>query len=116
MQRDRARLLDILNAIDKIEKRMAGVSYKNFVENSEKQDAVLYQVIVIGEAANAVSSQLQAKYPEVLWGDIVGMRNVVIHKYDQVDLDPVWKTATSRVADLKEKVRLILEREFGRTG
>jgi uncharacterized protein with HEPN domain len=46
---------------------------------------------VVGEAANRVSAQTQARYPDVPWRATIGMRNRIIHGYDSVDLDIVWR-------------------------
>lgn len=45
---------------------------------------------IIGEAANRVSDETRRAHPDVPWPQIIGMRNRVIHAYDQVDLDILW--------------------------
>ncbi len=56
--------------------------------------SLLHLVCVLGEAANRVSDAGKAKYHHLEWRDIVSMRNMLIHGYDVVDLDILWKTIT----------------------
>lgn len=55
---------------------------------------------VIGEAANRVPRDVQARYPDIAWPEIVGLRNRLIHGYDSVDLDIVWQTVQEDLAFL----------------
>ncbi len=47
---------------------------------------------IVGEAANHVSEELQDKYPSVNWSHIVGMRNRLIHGYDDIDFEILYQT------------------------
>lgn len=55
---------------------------------------------VVGEAANRVPRDVQARYPEIPWSAIVGLRNRLIHGYDSVDLDIVWQIVQEDLAPL----------------
>jgi uncharacterized protein with HEPN domain len=56
------------------------------------QFAIVRAVEIIGEAAAHVPDAMRAAHPEIRWGDIVGMRNRLVHGYFDVDLDIVWET------------------------
>ncbi|HTQ54741.1 MAG TPA: HepT-like ribonuclease domain-containing protein [Bryobacteraceae bacterium] len=75
--------------------------------------ACCYQIAVIGEAVKRLSSTTRGKHPEVQWKDIAGMRDRLIHGYDSVDIDELWKTATEDVPALLEQVRAIQAADFG---
>lgn len=76
--RDKNRLQDILNAIEAIE--TYGVSsYDEFLADSKTQDAILYNLIIIGEAANRVSETFQEQHPGIPWSSIIGTRNIIVH-------------------------------------
>jgi uncharacterized protein with HEPN domain len=47
---------------------------------------------VLGEAASRVPLEVRAHHPHIAWTQIVGLRNRLIHAYDFVDLDIIWKT------------------------
>ena len=110
--RQEALLRDILDSAKAIRHYLAGVSREQFFANTEKQDAVLRRFEVIGEAASRLAPETQKLFPELPFRAMRGMRNIIAHDYGDVDLDQVWKTATS---DLD---RLIgpLEKHFGRGG
>jgi uncharacterized protein with HEPN domain len=67
----------------------------------------------MGEAVKRLSPATRSKHPEVQWKDIAGMRDRLIHGYDSVDIDELWKTATVDVPALLAQVRTILARESG---
>ncbi len=64
---------------------------------------------IVGEAANRVSEETRARYPEIPWPQIVGMRNRIIHAYEHVDLNILWDTVTLELPSLIEQVERILE-------
>jgi uncharacterized protein with HEPN domain len=53
------------------------------------QSAILYQIAIVGEAIKRLSRDFREQHPEALWDDIAGMRDVVAHQYDRIDLDIV---------------------------
>ena len=83
--KDKKKLEDILNAIVAIEGYSVS-DYDKFISDSKTQDAVLYNLIIIGEAAHRVSDKFQEQHPEIPWTSIIGTRNLIVHGYDQVRL------------------------------
>ena len=61
---------------------------------------MLHQLLVMGEAVKRLSTIYRDRHPEIPWTLIAGMRDQLIHGYDIVDLDKVWKTANRDVPDL----------------
>ncbi|HMQ49204.1 MAG TPA: DUF86 domain-containing protein [Saprospiraceae bacterium] len=74
-------LEDIVDCIDKIEAYMYGLSEIEFEKNSEKQDAVIRRIEIIGEAVKNISNEVKEKYPTIPWKEMAGMRDVLIHQY-----------------------------------
>jgi uncharacterized protein with HEPN domain len=99
----------MLDAVDRIEAYVSGVNEAAFREDPEKQDAVLRQLQVLGEAARRVSPALREAYPDVPWHKIAGMRNKVVHEYFVVDLDVVWGTALDDAPALRPALERILD-------
>jgi len=93
MPKDNAYLADILEAAKAIRRFLAGVSLNDFKANEEKYEAVNRKFEIIGEAARRLSPQAQKTFPEIPWKLVTAMRNILIHDYDDVDLDIVWETA-----------------------
>jgi uncharacterized protein with HEPN domain len=108
MRSDRERLLDIEEAIGRIESR-AGISRASFDGDELVQTWMVHWLQVIGEAARALSQELQSRHSELPWSEIIGMRTILVHHYFRVDPDAVWQAATVSVPRLKAQVRRILE-------
>jgi uncharacterized protein with HEPN domain len=65
-------------------------SYDEFLADAKTQDAILYNLI-IGEAANQISDEFQERHDTIPWSSMIGTRNIIIHGYNQVKLQIVWK-------------------------
>jgi uncharacterized protein with HEPN domain len=109
MKRDRAYLKHIIEAISNIEKFIEGLTKEGFFENVEKQYAVLRGLGIIGEATKNLSRELRAKYREIPWKDIAGMRDKLIHEYFGVNLELVWVTIKNKLPEFKKQVLKILK-------
>jgi uncharacterized protein with HEPN domain len=92
------RLRDIREACLLIESYVAGVSPKDFFEDTEKQDAVIRRIEIIGEATAHLSAATRACLPGLPFRQMRGMRNVVAHDYGHVDVALVWKAATGQIS------------------
>lgn len=88
------------------------MSRESLLAGAEKPDAVLRRFEIIGEAASRLSSETQALFPSLPFRSMRGMRNIIAHDYGEVDLELVWKTATSDLPGLIET----LERYFEGAG
>jgi uncharacterized protein with HEPN domain len=86
-------VLDMLNAARLAQTFVSGVDKTAFMQDLMRQSAVLRQLEVMGEAAKHVSPSFKAAYPDIPWRQIAGMRDILIHAYNRVDLEIVW-TAT----------------------
>lgn len=105
--KDENRLRDILAAIEAI-KSYSVSSYEEFVSDDKTQDAILYNLIIIGEAANQISDEFQEKYHHIPWSAMIGTRNIIIHGYDQVKLQIVWKIIERDLTPLKAEISKVI--------
>ena len=107
---DKEFLLDIIEAIKRIELYTKELSYQDFLQKIETQDAVVRNFEIIGEAVKNISKNLKTKYNNLQWKEIAGMRGKVIHFYFGVNWDIVWKAAKNSLPQLKEKIEGILKK------
>jgi len=109
MNRDRASLLDIVNAAKRILSFAQDVDKSILSNNEEKQSAVLYQVIVIGEAVKRLSPEFRDQYAQIPWKDIAGMRDILAHQYDKVDLKTIWDVVDHDIPELLALIEPLLQ-------
>jgi uncharacterized protein with HEPN domain len=107
MRSDRLRLMDILDAIAVIE-RYTPASRELFDLDPPLQSHVYRHLMIVGEAAWALSKPLKDANPQVPWHQIAGMRHVMVHDYFKVDWDIVYTTARKDVPFLKQHIESIL--------
>jgi uncharacterized protein with HEPN domain len=101
MKRPDARLLlDMLLAARRVREYVEGVSRQAFEADPILQDAVTRRLEIIGEAAARIAPETRALYSSVPWGQIVGMRNRLIHEYFRVDIDVLWQVVTGDLPPL----------------
>lgn len=70
--------------------------------------AVLWELAILGEAANRVSEPVRAFHPEAPWRRIINQRNILVHVYDQVDIDLLWQ-AVEAIPELDRQIASMLE-------
>jgi uncharacterized protein with HEPN domain len=102
------RLKHIIECIDKIDKITENLSYGDYLEDWMKQDAVLRNISIIGEAISKVDEDLKKNYSDVPWSQAKGMRNFLIHEYFKVDHDAVWFTFKNDLPSLKIQILQII--------
>lgn len=113
MSRDDATLLDIANAARLIQSFFQDMTKEAFLGNLKMQSAVRHQVTVMGEAVKRLSQPFRASSGSP-WSLMAGMRDHLIHGYDAVDLEEVWKTVTHDVPDVLIKLNPLLPRLPGK--
>ncbi len=108
MARDDASLLDIARAAGLLIDFVQDMSKTQFYTDLKTQSAVLHQLLIIGEAVKRLSEDFRQQHSTIPWRLIAGMRDKLIHVYDSVDLDEVWKTASQDIPDLLANIQPLL--------
>ncbi len=102
-------LEDILEAIDRIQEYIQDVTRGTFERDRMRIDAVVRNLEIIGEAVKQVPDSVREKYPSVEWRKIAGLRDILIHKYFEVNLEIVWGVVQSNIPILKKEIQRILQ-------
>jgi uncharacterized protein with HEPN domain len=105
------RIRDILHAIYAALDYTKGIKYQDFVNDRKTVDAVLLNLIVIGEAACNVPDEIVATYFDIPWRDMRDMRNFVIHEYFGVSDKILWDTVQNDLPPLVPLLKGILGEE-----
>jgi uncharacterized protein with HEPN domain len=110
MWRDDATLLDILRAARLALEFRGRLEKVAFLTDLKTQAAVLHELLVLGEAAKRLSAAFREEHPDVPWKAIAGMRDRLLHGYDDVDLDLVWKTVDEDLPALVKRLEALAPR------
>lgn len=100
MQRDLQFLLDMLQSAELIITYTEKCSEAKFAQDIQLQDAVIRRILVIAEAARRVSDSTRQALPNIAWPEINGMRNRLVHGYDDIDLSVVWNVVQAEIPPL----------------
>jgi uncharacterized protein with HEPN domain len=99
----------IRDARDEIARFLTNIDRESFLDDKILQNAVLFQLTVIGEAASKVGQELRGATPIVQWRQIAAMRNFIVHVYFSVNLDVINATAREDLPVLREQIQGILD-------
>ncbi|MBC8315119.1 MAG: DUF86 domain-containing protein [Bacteroidales bacterium] len=101
-------LTDILESAELIEGYTKDISEDEFYQSSEKQDAVLHRIQIIGEAAKKVPEEYRKRWSDIPWKEISGMRDIIVHEYFGITMIMVWKVAVEDIPSIKLQIINIL--------
>jgi uncharacterized protein with HEPN domain len=76
------------------------MSLDDFLEDPRTVRAVAYEFTTMGEAARAIAQEIQDEHPEIPWGKMVGIRNVLVHQYFRLDEEILWKATQEDIPPL----------------
>ncbi|MDX2040861.1 MAG: DUF86 domain-containing protein [Acidobacteriota bacterium] len=109
MHRDyKTYLDDIDEAIGKIGRYTAGLTFETLADDEKTLDAVIRNLQIIGEAVKNVPDEIRQQYPETEWKKIAGVRDILIHRYFGIDLEIIWDIIQNKLPLLANQIRQIL--------
>jgi len=108
MSRDSASLLDLVRAGQLVLQFAQGLNREQLASDVLRQSAILYQISIMGEATKRLSREFREQHPEVPWDDVAGMRDIIAHQYDRLDLDIVWQVIQRNIPELLDMITPLL--------
>lgn len=99
----------IQESIKQIEEYVQGLSYEDFLDSKQIQDAVVRRFEIIGEAMKNIPEGFKKQHQEIAWRKISSMRDILIHEYFGVSMQIVWDTAKKDLPFLKKQIITLLK-------
>lgn len=106
--KDRIIIQKMITYIDDVEKYVEGLEAKDFLDDKKTITACAFTVSQIGELVKEIDDEIIVKYSNIPWNSIKGMRNRIIHDYENVDLSVLWGTIKGSLPELKAELKEIL--------
>lgn len=104
MKENKVYIQHILDAVEKIERYSKGISYEDFLIDPLRQDGIIRELEIIGEAAKKLSDDFKENNASIPWRKVTGMRDKLIHDYFEVDAAAVWKTVKEDIPAFKREL------------
>lgn len=108
LNKDLTYLNHILDCINDIEDFCKNYTEVEFIKSKITFNACIRMLEVIGEATKKISNETKNKFPEIEWKKIAGLRDVLIHNYEGVDLKSLWGIIQINIPELKQKINQII--------
>jgi len=106
--RDAAHMHDAIEAGNGIGGFIRGVTFERYVAEDVVRLAVERELTIIGEAVKRLSRSFREAHPEIVWRQIIGLRNVLMHEYDEIDNHRIFVIATELVPKLVAQLKALL--------
>ena len=103
------RIEDMLTCIHNVQSFVTGMTYDDFFEDTKTIHAEAFELSILGEAARAAPESVRLRFPEIPWGKMQEIRNVIIHEYYRIDEEILWKTVQNDLEPLVLQLEAILE-------
>jgi uncharacterized protein with HEPN domain len=101
-------LEDIRDAIAKVRRYTSGLGLIGFAQDEKTVDAVVRNLELIGEAAKNIPEEVRARYTQIDWRRVTGLRNILIHQYFAIDVDILWDIVQNKLPDLEKEIQHML--------
>ena len=105
----RSFVTDMIESAESVLSFTAGLGIDGFQNDERTYKATLWDLRIIGEAANSVPDEVRERCQTIPWGEIVGMRNRITHAYESIDVDIVWDAIKNDIPQMLLDLRELLE-------
>ena len=95
LDRNHSALWDMVGAIREIQSFTAMVTEEEYLKTLWLRRVVERNFEILGEAARQVSTEFRQAHPEIDWRNTIGVRNIIAHRYTQVDHEVLWNIITT---------------------
>jgi uncharacterized protein with HEPN domain len=106
--RDAVHLWDMLKAAQGVISSLQGLTLTEYAEDENLRLATERRIEIIGEAARRVSTSFKEAHPEIPWRRIIDQRNVLVHAYDEIVDDRIWRLTGTEIPLLVEQLGAVV--------
>ncbi len=107
LYRDDSRVRHMLDAMERIAELSRGLERDQLRRHENTTEMILFNLMVLGEAANNITREFAAQNPEVDWKGLVGVRHKIVHDYADIDYDTIWDILQNDIPVECEKVKAV---------
>ena len=107
--RDEARLEHMMRAVGRIRAQLDGLERTMLAEGDDRTELIIYNMQVLGEAANNISEETIARHPEIDFKGWASMRHRLVHDYANIDLNIVWNAVCDDLPKLEKALKPVVE-------
>ena len=107
--RDESRLEHMMWAVSRIKEKLPGLDRSMLREGDDRTEIIIYNIQVLGEAANNVSDETCRKYPDIDFKGWAGLRHRLVHDYANIDLDIVWQAVCDDLPLLEKSLKAAVD-------
>lgn len=101
-------LIDIGDAVDRVISYAMGMSWDEYIKDYKTQDAVVWNLEVIGEAAKNLTDEFRRQHPGIPWRDMMGTRDRLTHHYFGINQEIVWQIIQQDLPGLKKQIAQLI--------
>lgn len=107
LYRDDSRVRHMLDAMEHILSIAKGMTRDQLRHHEGNTERILFNMMVLGEAANNITREFAAKNPSVAWKDLANVRHKIVHDYADIDFDTIWDILQNEISGEYEKVKAV---------
>ena len=107
LYRDDSRVRHMLDAMQRIVELSKGLDRAQLRKHENVTEMILFNLMVMGEAANNITREFAAKNPDVDWKGLSGVRHKIVHDYADIDFDTIWDILQNEISGEYEKVKAV---------
>ena len=108
LYRDDSRVRHMLDAMERVIELSKGLEREQLRRHEGTTEMILFNLMVLGEAANNITREFAAKNPDVDWKGLAGVRHKIVHDYADIDYDTIWDILQNDIPDEYTKVKEIV--------
>lgn len=97
------RIESILKQINAIENDLKGLTYEDFIKSDLLVRGTCFSISQIGEQMSKLEKHLKPIYPNLPWDSAIGMRILIVHIYNKVEAEEIYKTCINDLPLLKDE-------------